>query len=29
MASNPEPASFALIATGLLGIAGLLRRRRV
>jgi hypothetical protein len=29
MASNPEPASFALIATGLLGIAGLIRRRRV
>jgi hypothetical protein len=29
MASNPEPASFALIATGLLGIAGLVRRRRV
>ena len=28
MASNPEPASFALIATGLLGIAGLIRRRR-
>ena len=29
MASTPEPASFALIATGLLGIAGLVRRRRI
>jgi hypothetical protein len=29
LAATPEPASFALIATGLLGIAGLIRRRRV
>jgi PEP-CTERM motif len=29
MAATPEPASFALIATGLLGIAGLVRRRRI
>jgi len=28
LAATPEPASFALIATGLLGIAGLIRRRR-
>ena len=29
LAATPEPGSFALIATGLLGIAGLLRRKRV
>lgn len=29
LAATPEPASFALIATGLLGIAGLIRRRRI
>jgi hypothetical protein len=29
LAATPEPASFALIATGLLGIAGLVRRRRI
>jgi len=28
LAATPEPASFALIATGLLGVAGLIRRRR-